>query len=75
MVLAKTVNEIYSCKGSKVVHIDMQKDKPSESTLVEAMLGPTGNLRAPTVKVGDKLLIGFNDELFAKTFKKLARVH
>jgi len=29
------------------------------------MLGPTGNLRAPTLRAGKTVLVGFNDELFA----------
>lgn len=31
---------------------------------VDAMLGPTGNLRAPTIKVGTTVLVGFDDEVF-----------
>ena len=30
------------------------------------MLGPTGNLRAPTMVCGDTLLVGFNQELFER---------
>jgi arsenate reductase-like glutaredoxin family protein len=33
-----------------------------------AMLGPTGNLRAPTMRVGKTILVGFNDEMFEKIF-------
>ena len=29
------------------------------------MLGPTGNLRAPTVRSGKTLLVGFNEEKYA----------
>ncbi len=36
--------------------------------LVEAMLGPTGNLRAPTIRKGKTVLVGFNEELFEKVF-------
>ncbi len=32
---------------------------------VAAMLGPTGNLRAPTLKIGKTLVVGYNEELFA----------
>jgi hypothetical protein len=28
------------------------------------MLGPTGNLRAPTLRVGKTLVVGFNDESY-----------
>jgi len=33
------------------------------------MLGPTGNLRAPTARVGKTLLVGFNDEVYGKIFR------
>lgn len=32
---------------------------------VEAMLGPTGNLRAPTLRAGKTVLVGFNDETYS----------
>lgn len=67
--LAKSVSEIFACKGSKVVHIDIKKENPTESRLLEAMLGPTGNLRAPTIRVGDRLLVGFSEEVYTRTFK------
>ncbi len=69
LALAKSVKQIYSCKGSKVVNIHMQDDKPSDERLLEALLGPTGNLRAPTIKIGDLLMVGFNAELFSATFQ------
>jgi hypothetical protein len=28
------------------------------------MLGPTGNMRAPTIRKGKTLLVGFNEEVF-----------
>ena len=35
---------------------------------VDAMRGPTGNLRAPTVRAGKTLVVGFNDGVFTETF-------
>jgi arsenate reductase-like glutaredoxin family protein len=32
--------------------------------LAANLLGPSGNLRAPTVRKGKTLLIGFNDEAY-----------
>jgi hypothetical protein len=32
------------------------------------MLGPTGNLRAPTIRKGRTVLVGFNEELFEREF-------
>lgn len=71
--LAKSVKEIYSCKGSKITEINMAKDKPGEQTLLDAMLGPTGNLRAPTMRVGDVLLVGFNEDVFKTKLRQLAK--
>jgi hypothetical protein len=28
------------------------------------MLGPTGNLRAPTLRAGKTVIVGFNEELY-----------
>ncbi len=33
---------------------------------VDAMLGPTGNLRAPTIRSGKTVLVGFNEDLFSE---------
>jgi arsenate reductase-like glutaredoxin family protein len=43
----------------------MKKDKPDEETLTGILLGPTGNLRAPTMIVGNTMLVGFNEEAYA----------
>ncbi|MEC8645314.1 MAG: ArsC family (seleno)protein, partial [Pseudomonadota bacterium] len=42
------------------------KNLPSEA--IESMLGPTGNLRAPTIRIGKTYLVGFNEEVFEKAF-------
>ena len=30
------------------------------------LMGPTGNLRAPTARVGTTLMVGFNEEAYAE---------
>ena len=35
---------------------------------VEAMLGPTGNLRAPTIRRGKTVVVGFNEEAYERIF-------
>lgn len=55
-------------KGKKVVTFDMIKARPSDSELLEAVLGPTGNLRAPAIRRGKTLLIGFNEETYRDVF-------
>ena len=50
-------------KGRKVAEFAGGK---ATSEVVGAMLGPTGNLRAPTLRKGKTVLVGFHDEVFAK---------
>ena len=51
-------------KGKKVTVFDLKKDRPAEADLLAAMLGSTGNLRAPTVRRGKTLLVGFNADIY-----------
>jgi len=46
----------------------MKKDKPTEAEILKLILGPTGNLRAPTLVVGKSLVVGFNDQMYASVF-------
>lgn len=64
--LAGQVDEIYAAKGTKVVHLDLRKSKPADAEILAALLGPTGNLRAPTIRVGKKLIVGFNEDTYSK---------
>jgi len=66
--LLKQARHFYAAKGKKVIHFDLEKDKPKKADLIKLMLGPTGNLRAPTILKGNKLIVGFNPELYADTF-------
>ena len=66
--LVATVNEIYAAKGKKLVHLNLKRDKPEPQEITKLMLGPTGNLRAPTLRVGRKLLIGFNSDAYSEVF-------
>ena len=64
LTLAKSAKTIVVVKGKKVVTFDMAKDKPDDDTLAKHLLGPTGNLRAPTALVDKTLLVGFNEETY-----------
>ena len=64
--LAAEVTEIYATKGKKVQRLNLAKDKPGRDTLLGVLLGPSGNLRAPTVRKGGKLLVGFDEAVYAE---------
>lgn len=57
---------LHVAKGKKLTSFKGADLKTDEA--VAAMLGPTGNLRAPTLRVGKTLLVGFNEDMFESIF-------
>jgi hypothetical protein len=64
--LAREASTIYASKGKKVVHVDLRREKPDAATLKRLLIGPSGNLRAPTLRVGKTLLVGFDEAVYKK---------
>jgi hypothetical protein len=62
--LARSVARVVVAKGKKVLTFDMKSAPPDDDTLAAAVLGPTGNLKAPTLRLGDVLLVGFGEEVY-----------
>ena len=66
LALARAAQQLYVAKGKKIVHVDMRRDAPDDDTLLALMLGPTGNLRAPAVRLGQTLIVGFDAATYAE---------
>lgn len=66
MELARKASKLYVAKGKSINILDTRG--ASDSELAAHLLGPTGNLRAPTMVVGKKLLVGFNQEAYEEVF-------
>lgn len=66
--LIKNATTLIVAKGKKLTEVSLKKDRPSDDELVSMMLGPTGNLRAPTMVVGKKVLVGFHEDAYETTF-------
>ncbi len=62
MALLKQVEQVHAAKGKKVVHFDLKNADLNE--VLAAILGPTGNLRAPTFRKGKTLVVGFNEAIY-----------
>lgn len=58
----KGASKLIVSKGKKVDAFSVASKIPSGA--VEAMLGPTGNLRAPCARVGKTVVVGFNEESY-----------
>src|SRR5262245_37479248 len=66
LALAKQVDEIIATRGRQVIRLDLRQEKPGAERLRSLLIGPSGNLRAPAVKVGRTLLVGFDEETYRK---------
>ena len=61
--MAREASRVIVAKGKKVT--EFKPGGKAAADVVAAMLGPTGNLRAPTARAGKTVLVGFNEEAYA----------
>ncbi|MYF10464.1 MAG: hypothetical protein F4229_05690 [Gammaproteobacteria bacterium] len=64
--LLKKASRVSVAKGRKLT--EFSGDNVASDEAATAMLGTTGNLRAPTIVVGETLLVGFNEALYTEVF-------
>jgi arsenate reductase-like glutaredoxin family protein len=48
------------------VHLNLKQERPDSDTLIALLIGPTGNLRAPTLRKGRTLIVGFDEATYRK---------
>lgn len=63
------VTDIYSTRGRKVLHLALEKEKPAREEVLALLLGRSGALRAPVIKYRNTLVVGFDEETYARVFK------
>lgn len=63
LALARRAERLFATRGTKVIELDLRA-KPKGAEILALMLGPKGNLRAPTLRVGKTLYVGFPREGF-----------
>ena len=66
--LARSADQVVTGKGKKVVVFDMKKAPPDDDALAAQLLGPSGNLKAPTLCMGRTLLVGFSGAAYRQVF-------
>lgn len=60
------ITDLYVAKGRKIVHHDLATARPPDEELLALMLGRSGKLRAPVVRTGSTLVVGYNQELLGE---------
>lgn len=58
--LLKDVDEVVVAKGKGA------RTLPAREATLDDLRGPTGNIRAPLVRIGRRLLVGFHEESLRK---------
>lgn len=64
LTVLEGADTLYVAKGKKHLKIDLRSQKTTEKEILSLILGPSGNLRAPTIKVGKRILVGFSDQVY-----------
>ena len=61
------MKDLYVAKGRKSLHFDLTDERPADEELLGLLLGRSGKLRAPALRSGDRLIVGYNAELLEDT--------
>ena len=68
VALVENADLLVVAKGKRLTELDLNSESPTDDVVAKLMLGPTGNLRAPTLRVGRTLVVGYNEEVLTETF-------
>ncbi|MCI5221190.1 MAG: hypothetical protein D3924_00550 [Candidatus Electrothrix sp. AR4] len=60
--ILRSAKKLIVGRGKKLQVFDPAQD--DKETILKACLGRTGNLRAPTLKINDQVLVGFNETMY-----------
>ena len=63
------MKRVISGRGKNVQTLEMSASTPDDATIATAILGPTGNLKVPTLRIGDTLIVGFNESVYNRLFR------
>tara|TARA_B100001750_G_C15181038_1_gene434068 strand:- start:11 stop:283 length:273 start_codon:yes stop_codon:yes gene_type:complete len=63
LLLLAEMSVLIVARGKKTIRIDLTGGRPSDSELLEMLLGRSGKLRAPAMRIGNRVLIGYNSEI------------
>jgi hypothetical protein len=64
LALLDGIDTLIAARGKKVETFDLKGARPDDAALLARLMGPTGNLRAPTARVGRTLVVGFNEDAY-----------
>lgn len=67
LALLEDVTDLYVAKGKKTLHVDLVRARPSDDEILALILGRSGTLRAPALRRGKSLIVGYNPDILPET--------
>ncbi len=69
VTFVRDADEVWIAKGKNVRHVVFKKESISDEDLLKLVTGPSGNLRAPTIRKKRKVFVGFHPDEYEKFLK------
>jgi len=67
LAIARAASTVLVAKGKKLQRFNLSEGV-SDDELAATILGRSGTLRAPAIRVGSTLLVGFNEGAYGEIF-------
>ncbi|HVN87782.1 MAG TPA: ArsC family (seleno)protein [Candidatus Binatia bacterium] len=64
--MARAARVLYVTKGKKVIRLDVTRSQPTDDELLALLVGRSGYLRAPALRAGHCLFVGFEPAMFER---------
>lgn len=71
LALVAEADLLICAKGQKVERVDLRAGRPDKATIERLMIGPSGRLRAPTLRIGRTLLVGFDEATYRELLSSI----
>lgn len=63
LALLEGATELFVAQGQRVLRFDLTSQRPADEELLQLLLGRSGKLRAPALRCGTRLVVGYNQVL------------
>lgn len=61
--LLTDIEKVFVTSGKKILEFD---DIKNNDEMLKKIMGRSGNLRAPSLRIGSELYVGYNEELYGR---------
>lgn len=66
----RSARRLWVARGRRLLEHAVGPDEPGDEELSKLVLGRSGTLRAPTIRVGDTVVVGFSADAYARLFEQ-----